>query len=378
MAVSKISFTGQSNGSGSWSSTFDTQNNLFLKVFAGEVLQTFETATVMKPLHMIRTITSGKSAQFPVTGIASAQYHKPGTDIIIENGHDNDSTVGDQSTAYTTAFKHAEKVINVDDLLLATTFIDKLDEAKNHYDVRSIYSQELGRALAKQFDRNLIGLSALAAASYNTSTGVPTARAENLTGTGAGTVITNSAFNITGGAAGGNIPVASTDELVAALYDMAAAFDVKNVPSEDRYCILTPTSFYRLVNSADGRNLVNRDFGATSGSYTGAALPEVAGFKLIRSNNAAAVFGADGRAAFTANSGQPYGANNTYTAHLGRVVATCFQKQAMGTVKLMDLAMESDYDIRLQGNLMVAKYAMGHGILRPECAGVICAEALPA
>jgi hypothetical protein len=34
----------------------------------------------------------------------------------------------------------------------------------------------------------------------------------------------------------------------------------------------------------------------------------------------------------------------------------------------MDLAMETDYDIRLQGNLMVAKYAMGSGILRPECA----------
>jgi hypothetical protein len=369
---------GQSNGSGTWSSTLDTQNALFLKVFSGEVLQTFETAAVMKPLHMIRTITSGRSAQFPVTGIASAQYHKPGTDIITENGHDNDSTAGDQSTGYATAFKHAEKVINVDDLLLATTFIDKLDEAKNHYDVRSIYSQELGRALAKQFDRNLIGLSALAAASYNTSTGVPTARAENLTGTGAGTVITNNQFNITNGTAGGNIPAAATDEMVAALYDMAAAFDVKNVPSEERYCVLTPTSYYRLVNSADGRQLLNRDFGTVTGSYVSADLPEIAGFKLIRSNNAAAVFGVDGRSSFTANSGQPFGANNTYTAHLGRVVATCFQKQAIGTVKLMDLAMESDYDIRLQGNLMVAKYAMGHGILRPECAGVICAEALPA
>jgi len=44
------------------------------------------------------------------------------------------------------------------------------------------------------------------------------------------------------------------------------------------------------------------------------------------------------------------------------------QKEAVGTVKLLDLAMESEYDIRRQGTLMVAKYAMGHGILRPECA----------
>ena len=37
-------------------------------------------------------------------------------------------------------------------------------------------------------------------------------------------------------------------------------------------------------------------------------------------------------------------------------------------MKLMDLAVESDYDIRRQGTLMVAKYAMGHGVLRPEAA----------
>ena len=36
--------------------------------------------------------------------------------------------------------------------------------------------------------------------------------------------------------------------------------------------------------------------------------------------------------------------------------------------KLMDLAMESEYDIRRQGSLMVAKMALGHGILRPESA----------
>ena len=34
----------------------------------------------------------------------------------------------------------------------------------------------------------------------------------------------------------------------------------------------------------------------------------------------------------------------------------------------MDLAVESEYDIRRQGTLMVAKYAMGHGALRPEAA----------
>jgi len=48
---------------------------LFLKVFSGEVLTTFQENNVMMPLHRVRTISSGKTAQFPVTGVAAAKYH---------------------------------------------------------------------------------------------------------------------------------------------------------------------------------------------------------------------------------------------------------------------------------------------------------------
>ena len=52
------------------------------------------------------------------------------------------------------------------------------------------------------------------------------------------------------------------------------------------------------------------------------------------------------------------------------VIALVFvgHSAAVGTVKLLDLATESEYQIERQGTLFVAKYAMGHGILRPECA----------
>ena len=39
-----------------------------------------------------------------------------------------------------------EVVIKVDDLLISDCAYD-LDDAKNHYDIRSIYSTELGRAM---------------------------------------------------------------------------------------------------------------------------------------------------------------------------------------------------------------------------------------
>ena len=329
MAVTKVSFGGQINGVGGLAAPFNTfaaQNELFLKVFAGEVLQTFETTTVMKDKHMIRTITSGKSAQFPVTGTATAAYHVPGQDLITDG-------------TYVNAIKHAERLINVDSLLTSTTFIDKLDEMKNHYDVRSIYSSELGRALANQFDKNLIGLSILAARVSSPA----------FTGGTIGSVLSDAAYNTPAG-------------LINALYLAAAAMDNKNVPSEDRFAVVTPSVYWTLVNSTGGLALIDRDFGGESnGSYYDGKLLKVAGFALVKSSNASLVLGQNVAAAAV-------GQNNTYSGNFTKTQCIAFQKGAIGTVKLMDLAMETDYDIRLQGNLMVAKYAMGSGILRPECA----------
>ena len=44
-----------------------------------------------------------------------------------------------------------------------------------------------------------------------------------------------------------------------------------------------------------------------------------------------------------------------------------FQTEAIGTVKLMDLSVETDYITERLGTLMLAKYAMGHDVLREEC-----------
>jgi hypothetical protein len=376
-----ISLPGRVNGNGALSS-YDDNNELFLKVFSGEVLQTFETATVMKPLHMVRTISSGKSAQFPVTGIAEAKYFSPGSDLVVAN-------VGNSSMI--SAIKHAEVTISIDDLLLSSTFIDKLDEAKNHYDVRSIYSTELGRALARTMDKNLIGVAINAATSGAIGgTATPwiptgyTARAANisdlssLTGTvytdnTLGPASTNTSATATS-VARPDIPTDGVAKFIEGMFYMAAEFDKKDVPSEDRYVVLTPGSYYNIVNSTDGKDLINRDYNPDpSNSFVNAQIASVAGFRMIRSNIAAQVFGQIVPSVGSLNNNTSFvpGHRNSYSGNFSRIKAVCFQKNAFGTVKLLDLAMESEYDIRLQGHLMVAKYAMGHGWLRPECAGIL-------
>ena len=113
---------------------------LFLKKFSGEILTTFEEKNIMKPLHTIRTISDGKSAQFPVTGVASAKYHTVGQNIA------------DGGNSYLSDIAKSEKIISIDKVLLASSFLANIDDVMNHYDIRSVYANELGNALANRFD----------------------------------------------------------------------------------------------------------------------------------------------------------------------------------------------------------------------------------
>lgn len=58
MTPSRIGFINQASDT-SWGQ----DNAMFLKVFAGEVLTAFKTATVALPLTRVRTISNGHSAQ---------------------------------------------------------------------------------------------------------------------------------------------------------------------------------------------------------------------------------------------------------------------------------------------------------------------------
>jgi hypothetical protein len=308
MANATVSRLGQVNTSGD-------VNALFLKVFSGEVLATFQRENQMLGMTSVRQIASGKSAQFPVIGTTSSGYHTPGNEITGSS------------------IKHAEKTITIDDLLLSSAFLSNLDEAKNHYDVRSTYTAEMGRALANTVDQNLLQLSVLAARASAT-----------ITGGNGGKVVTDADADT------------NADSLIASIFECAQALDEKDVPSTDRFCIVKPAVYYKLVQND---KILNRDFGGQNGVFSDGTVIKVAGINIVKANTAVNAF---------ANVSQVTGTNNTYHGNFSTTVATVFHKSAIGTVKLMDLGMESEYDIRRQGNLMVAKMALGHGILRPESA----------
>lgn len=291
---------------------------LFLKLFAGEVLTAFKEVNIMEGLHKTRTISHGKSASFPVLGKASARYHVAGTPILGSN----------QIATH-------ERVINIDDLLIADVAIYDLEDAKNHYDVRGEYSKQLGWALAREFDQKTMRVAVLAARTAGLIDDEP-----------GGSVIK------------GGPTVATDGEVLAeAIFSCAQIWDEKDVLDWERFMILKPAQYYLLNQTT---KVLNKDWNG-GGSYKDGQIEAIGGVKIRKSNNVPST----NIAAPTA------GEKNTYHGDFTNTVGIGFQREAIGTVKLKDLVVQqsgADFNVMYQATLMVGKYAMGHGILRPACA----------
>ena len=309
MANANVSRLGQADLAG------DVQA-LFLKVFAGEVITAFETSTILKPLTRQRTIESGKSAQFPAIYKASASYHAVGTEIT---GQD---------------IRHNEVTISIDDLLIADAFIASIDEAMNHYDVRSPYSTELGLALALAYDKNVarnIVRAARGAALFTGDTG--------------GTQLTDADSDT------------SATSLAGSIWTAKQTMEEADVPVDTTpvQAALKPAQWYLLAQ--ESTLVLNRDVGG-DGSYSQGRFTLIGGVNVVKSN--ALPWGTDD----SANTDIPA----DYRVDMGNTTAAIFVEASAATVQLMGLGMESEYDIRRQGTLMVAKYAVGHGPLLNKCA----------
>jgi Phage capsid protein len=305
---------------------------LFLDVFSGEVLTAFAEVNVMGERHYVKTITHGKSASFPATWKVSARYHTPGEEILGQKVALN------------------ERVITVDDQLISDVFIANIDEAKNHWDARSIYTQECGHALANEWDRNVLRKLVLTARESATVSG---------------------GFGGTTLALGADIVTNANGALVVALYSAAEVLDSKDVSEMGRYAVFKPAQYYKLVLDDKA---INRDFTAGNGDVRTGKVFDIAGIAIVKSNKLP-----------TANVTAPMGSANVptgdsvtpnigprplgkYAGTFADTVGVVATPQAVGTVKLMDLAVEGEYQLNRKGTLIVASYALGTDTLRPECA----------
>ena len=336
MSASTPSRFGQAN-SVATSNGDGADQALFLKVFGGEVLTAFEQNTIMLDKHNVRTISSGKSAQFPTSGRITAAYHTPGAEIL-----------GDE-------ILFNEVVITIDQLLLASAFISNIDEAMSHYDVRSIFTTEMGRKLATCFDQSLI------MEGFKGAVAAPT--------TGTGLIAAANKHQHLGASYDGFSVANKAAALATAIFAQAAIWDNYFIPGE-RYCLLLPVDYNALIQNTTA---INADWGG-AGAYSDGTVFKVGGVNIIKAPQMTGIALTDTSSSHPTST---YHGANFATGGDGADLARAlmFTKEALGTVKLMDLSSEAAYDIRRQGTLMVSKYAMGHGVLRPDCLAVFAADA---
>lgn len=322
LAATGISNPGQKLSAGD-------RDALFMKVFSGEVLTAFARNTVMMSRHQVRTIDHGKSASFAVMGRTRAKYLAPG------------SSLDDQRKK----FEHSEKVIAIDGLLTADCLITDIEDAMNHYDVRVEYSRQLGEALAQSADCAIINELANMAAEAKENIPDNDVGAEKVQGTGKAFEF-ETGLAISQSADYGN-------KIIEGLLAARAAFTKNYVPMGDRYCLLTPEGYSALIKALmpDSANY-QALFDPNSGK-----LQTICGFEVIEVPHLLND-GVDGK----------HKLNTKFTA--AKLQGIVFHRSAVGTVKLKDLAMERARRAEYQADQIIAKYAMGHGGLRPEAVGV--------
>jgi hypothetical protein len=312
---------------GGQSSPVDTRS-LYLDVFGGEVLTAFDNATVTLDKHTVKSLSGGaKSYKFPKTWKASAEYHQPGTELL-----------GNE-------FQTGETTINVDDILVSHYAIADLDRILSHFDMRSIISSEMGRALAKVFDKNVFRQIIMAARDTG-SAPFP-----------GGTRVVDSALAATGGKYNGK-------DWIDAIRDANIRLFNKDVPEDMPRYLAVKTEIFdaiKYAQDAGGQYLVlNRDFQANdiAGGITNRAESiKIDGVVIVKSKN---IPGTDETAAT--------GVYAKYRGDYSATEAVLWCPQAVATVKLLDISMETERDVRRLEDFMVSKMFVGHGTMRPEMA----------
>ena len=388
-------------GAGTPSRAGSDPRELFLKLYAGEVMTAFQTRNVMMPLGRVRTISKGKEAQFIMTGkYRDAAYHTPGNRIAPDANA-----------------SHSERLVTIDDLLINAQFIPRIDEAIQHYDVRNVYTQEAGYGLSKVADQNILRILTKASLATNVE------RASKLINNYKSFDQEDFSANITIGSTADGSDSRKPKFIVKAIMDARRELEKIGAPLDGLVCVMSTDSFYDLFDStASGTTatdlaVFNRDFGGT-GSIGGMQLPTIAGIPVVTTphfgsynsagdwsnsifnlsaagstgnattgpvplsgesgRNAAYNIVNDGDPDYTAsiNKGSNVGADGGTDAggavdlidEVKKIRFFVMSKDAVATVKLMDLAVESEYQIDRQGTLVVSKYAMGHDVLRPAMA----------
>ena len=346
-----LSRLGQIKGAGAtWgpgASGLDADRELMLKLGSAEVLDAFMTSCVFKGKTRERNIRGGKSVAFPITGKMAARYHQPGTQILGQGNDPSDLN---------------ERVISLDALMIADTAIYQVDELMSYFDVRQVYTTELGRALSYEYDKRVARII-YAAASNSTEplnkdgTAKPKGPADNTGRTG-------SVITLPAGYGTAATKQAQGDFLIDAIFDARIALEKKDVGIDGMYAVCTPEAYFAITASSRAINVDFNGNNGSNGTIANGTTAQICGIPLYMSNHVQ-------QPAYTLQAGDH---NADYAQDLSKVEVLVFHKEAVGVLTLLSPSLQltgPEFRVQYQSDLLVARQALGMGQLRAECAVAI-------
>jgi len=291
-----------------------TTNDLSRDIYI-ETLEAFNRRNVFMSLVMVQTIQTGKSGQFIIGGKtdgSDTDTYARGTQIDISDADLDERTIVLERPVYT-----AKR-------------IDQFEERVAHYDVRSPITTMMGETLSYKVDIKIA--DTVFAASQGITPDLPLA---GNPGPNANIVLATL-----------TTPTAMElgDQLAEAIFAAKAVLE-ENDDYGEAVAVVSPQDYGYLVQSGQA---VNADYTSGNGGYDTGTVMQVAGVRIVSSNNLKGSLG------------------GSTTAKLRGMV---FTMDCAGVLELIGLKTNQEDQIDfLDSTLMTAYYAIGSGVLRPESA----------
>lgn len=291
---------------------------LLLDVRGKEVLNAYGANLKIAQLIQSQTLSGAKSVKFPAFWNADVSYHVPGTELLGGQIASQDVTV------------------SPDDKLVSDVFVADIDEALYDVEVRSPYTEAIGRAIAEHYD-GLVARSII----------LSSRQGALFTGDQGGSALTNAGYADT----------------AATLFDGVSqakeVMDGKKVPvdSQPVYAIMGTAPWYLMARS--DKNL-NRDFNGGGANNARHTLTTIDDIQVIKSNNLNGIFGKDD----TANAAIPAEYRGNFLTTVGGV----FTPYAAATVVVQDMGFQIVPQPEKQGTLLIGRRMSGTRPLRSKTA----------
>lgn len=375
-------------------------NKLWLPIWSGEVIRAYDHYRIFEPMVESRSIASGRVMEFPITGTVAMKTAWGAGEELVGNVDDHVSkTIGVQLDARPIA-SHFE--------------IDNIDLMITQWEFRSELARQAGQTLANARDLQ-VGSFLVRAACENQLATDPRLAANTTVTTWRNTLKESPLFHtgddgaagtgVVGKSALANLGLAGASDAdrasaALALLECIEEFMVHlqeiNAPTNGVYCAVTPRVFQDIRalgvarTSADLAGGAGRPYfgGVAEAGGLGAGLSdgmmaladslEYMGCRIVKTNHmpnfdASAAAYKIGEDRYNLNFSNAVGTGAGDGLGVGAII---WQSGSVASIQKTGLKVDTVDDVRRNTVFTVASIMAGTGVLKPECASVVCVKDL--